>query len=131
MYFEQTWIGVKNPRTNVRGKPKFAIKTWNKFNQVKNGEETTTNVSEAWNSASKLSLQMKPSIWAVLAALRKEESLARAKLHSSAMGDNVENHPGRTKKREERATKLREILMKYEKVQMKEYLDLVASFYNS
>ena len=131
MYFEQTWIGVKNPRTNVRGKPKFAIKTWNKFNQVKNGEETTTNVSEAWNSASKHSLQMKPSIWAVLAALRKEESLARAKLHSSAMGDNVENHPGRTKKREERATKLREILMKYEKVQMKEYLDLVASFYNS
>ena len=47
------------------------------------------------------------------------------------MGDNVENHPGRKKKREDKATKLREILQKYGKVQMKEYMDMVAAFYNS
>ena len=55
----------------------------------------------------------------------------RSKLHSAAMGDNVENHPGRKKKREDKATKLREILQKYGKVQMKEYMDMVAAFYNS
>ena len=46
-------------------------------------------------------------------------------------GDNTENHPGRKKKREDKANKLKEILQKYGKVQLKEYIDMVASFYNS
>jgi hypothetical protein len=39
--------------------------------------------------------------------------------------DNVENHPGRKKKREEKVTNLREILRKYGKVQLKDYMDMV------
>ena len=32
LYFEQTWIGSKNPRTHLRGKPIFQFKYWNKYN---------------------------------------------------------------------------------------------------
>ena len=29
-YFKQCWIRAKNPRTGVRGRPMFALSTWNK-----------------------------------------------------------------------------------------------------
>ena len=130
LYFEQTWIGSKNPRTNLRGKPKFEFKYWNKYNQVLAGEETTNNVSEAWNSASKLSLQMKPSIWAVLHSIKKEEELARFKVNMSAMGVNMDSHRGRTERLEQRKERLRGILNNYGRIPLNNYLDMTASFFN-
>ena len=48
LYLEQTWIGTKNQRTHLRGRPKFEMKTWNKYRQVTDGEEVTKNGPESW-----------------------------------------------------------------------------------
>ena len=130
LYFEQTWIGTKNPRTQLRGRPKFELKTWNKYRQVLDGEEVTNNGCESWNSASKLSLGRKANIWAVLVAIRKEEGLARFKAQNSVGGEVVDNNIGRTRRLEERKSRLREILAKYWTEDMRGYLDMTAQFYN-
>ena len=67
----------------------------------------------------------------MLEALKKEEGLARAKLHNAAVGVNVENHPGRLKKREEAEERLRQVVDRYGKLPIKEYVALVISFYNN
>ena len=65
-YFEATWIGAVNKRTQVRGKPKFSMDLWVKYQAVKDGrEDLISNRSEAWNSANKISIPMKPNIWVV------------------------------------------------------------------
>ena len=130
LYFEQTWIGTKNPRTQLRGRPKFEMKTWNKFRQVTDGEEITNNGSESWNSASKLSTAKKPNIWAVLVTIRKEEGLARLKIQTSVQGVGVDSNPGRSQRLEGRKSRLREILAKYWTVDLGEYLEITAQFYN-
>ena len=52
-------------------------------------------------------------------------------LHMAAMGDNVDSHPGRTKKWEESDRRLKEVLEKYGKMPIREYLALVAALYNN
>lgn len=129
LYFEQTWIGAKNPRTQLRARPKFAHKTWNKYTQALNGEDMTNNISEAWNSVSKMK-ERKCSIWTVLAAIKKEEALARAKFHRAARGEIQTGHKGRIKKREERKEQLKKVLAKYGTVTTGEYVNLTATFHN-
>ena len=130
LYFEQTWIGTKKPRTQHRGRPKFEMKTWNKCRQVTDGKEITNNGSGSWNSASKLSMARKPNIWAVLVLIRKEEGLARLKVQTSVEGVGVDSNPGRSQRFEGKKSRLREILAKYWTVDLGEYLDMTAQFYN-
>ena len=89
----------------------------------------TNNISEAWNSVSKMK-ERKCSIWTVLAAIKKEEALARAKFHRAARGEVQTGHAGRTKRREERKEELKKVLAKFGTVTIGEYLNLTATFYN-
>ena len=131
-YFEATWIGAVNKRTQVRGKPKFSMNLWVKYEAVKEGrEDLTSNRSEAWNSANKISIPMKPNIWVVCKAIKEEEGLARAKLHA-AMGGNPPSdpNPGRTKKRVNRTMALKKIVDQYGSLPITTYLDALVSHFN-
>ena len=131
-YFESTWIGAVNKRTQVRGKPKFNMNLWVKYEAVKEGrEDLTSNRSKAWNSANKISIPMKPNIWVVCKAIKAEEGLARAKLHA-AMGGNPPSdpNPGRTKKRVDRAKALKKIVDQYGILTINTYLDALVSHFN-
>ena len=131
-YFEATWIGAVNKRTQVRGKPRFSMDLWVKYEAVKEGrEDLTSNRSEAWNSANKISIPMKPNIWVVCKAIKAEEGLARAKLHA-AMGGNPPSdpNPGRTKKRVDRAKALKKIVDQYGILTINTYLDALVSHFN-
>ena len=56
-YFEGTWVGAESKRTKVRGKPKFSFDLWVKYQAVKDDRpDLTSNRSEAWNSASNISI---------------------------------------------------------------------------
>ena len=121
-----------NKRTNVRGKPKFSMDLWVKYQAVKDGRpDLTSNRSEAWNSANKISIPMKPNIWVVCKAIKEEEGLARAKLHA-AMGGNPPSdpNPGRTKKRVDRAQALKKIVDQYGILPINTYLDALVSHFN-
>ena len=132
LYFESTWIGSKNTRNPAmpRRKPKFEHKLWNKYDAVIDDDEATNNRSENWNSVSKLGMNMNPSIWTVLELFGKEEALARAKIHSLALGNLTIDHPARRKKIIERRSKLRSILVEWEALSLQAYFNMVASHYN-
>ena len=86
-YFESTWLGAVNKRTQIRGKPKFAMKYWVKYNAVLEGrEDFTNNHSEAWNSARNVSIPLKPNLWVVCKAIQQDEGLTRAKLQRALSG---------------------------------------------
>ena len=75
-------------------------------------------------------MNMNPSIWTVLELFGKEEALARAKIHSLALGNLTIDHPARRKKIIERRSKLRSILVEWEALSLQDYFNMVASHYN-
>ena len=132
-YFEGTWVGAEHKKTKVRGKPKFTFDLWSKYKAVKEDRpDLTSNRSEAWNSASKVSIPMKPSIWVVCKSIQREEGLARAKLHA-AIGASPPSdpHPGRTKKRLEKAQSLKKIVDQYGILPHNKYLDALVAHFNA
>ena len=129
-YFEGTWIGLVNSRTGMRKRPKFEHKVWNKFTAIMADEDETTNKSEAWNSASKGCMVMKPSIWSVINTFKKEESLARSRMQSAAMDTLQDSNPGRTKKREKRKASLKAVVGKFGSIPLKEWFNMAIAFYN-
>ena len=94
--------------------------------------DVTNNSSENWNSVSKLNLPLKPSIWAVLMALKMEEQHAKTRFHGS-LGDNDkgEDNTKRVRDRVDRFKKLRAILMMYREIPIKDYLDALMVMYNN
>ena len=113
-YLESTWIGVKQTRNGKqRKKPRYTIDVWNHYQAVLDGEDITTNLSESWNAANKLSLAMKPNLWSVIDSFKREEAGARAKMVSFTTHDYVDPNPGRTAKRMAKREKLQTILGRF------------------
>ena len=105
---------------------------WVKYEAVREGrDDLTSNRSEAWNSANKISIPMKPNIWVVYKAIKAEKGLARAKLHA-AMGGNPPSdpNPGRTQKRVDRFNGLKKIVDQYGILPIKTYLDALVQHFN-
>ena len=76
-YFKSTWLGKTNKRTELWGKPKFSFGLWNKYSEIKDGQaDLTSNRSEAYNSAVKISLLMKPNLWVICKTVTEEEGIA-------------------------------------------------------
>ena len=130
--YETTWLGKVSKRTKQRGKPKFKFELWNKYATLLAGEmDMTTNKSEAWNSASQLSLPMKPYIFQVLDAIKTEEGLARAKLHQAITGSPPKDaNPGRTKARLRRMEALKGIVEQYEDLSLDTYMNSLNVHFN-
>ena len=93
--------------------------------------DVTNNSSENWNSVSKLTLPLKPSIWAVLMALKMEEQYAKTRFHGS-LGDDDKggDNTKRVRDRLERFKKLRAILVTYGEIPIKDYIDALMAMYN-
>ena len=93
--------------------------------------DVTNNSSDNLNSVSKLTLPLKPSIWAVLMALKMEEQYAKTRFHGS-LGDNdeEEDNTRRVRDRVDRFKKLRAILQTYGEIPIKDYLDALMAMYN-
>ena len=110
-FFEKSYIGCVNKRTQVRAKPFIAFHLWSKYEEVIGKEDITNNSAEAWNSVVKLNLNIKPNIWSLLEMFKKEEAHARSKM---------------VKKKE----KLKVAVEKYGELPLTEYLDLVGTNMN-
>ena len=128
-YVEGTWVGAKG-RNGVRKRPKFDRSIWNHYNTIMEDSDDTTNKSEAWNSASKHCMVMKPSIWSVLSNLKKEEEFARSKIQSVTMGTLTDTHAGRTAKRVKKRASLKAVVEKFGTISTKEWMDMIISYYN-
>ena len=126
---ERVYIGAPG-RNGSRKKPLFDHSLWNHHDYILSDVEETTNKSEAWNSASKHCMVMKPSIWKVLESLRKEEGLARAKIVSVNMGTWTDTHAGRTEKLKKKRDSLKSVVGKFGSVTIQKWMDMVIDFYH-
>ena len=128
-YFETTWIG---PKTSTLGgqrrKPRYSPKIWSVRDSIIQGEEWTTNISESFNSVNKLSTVSRPSLWGFRD--EDEEASARAKMANIKCGKHVDQNPGRTRKREETAERLRDLVRSYSTMNIKDFIDASLGFYN-
>ena len=78
-YFEDNYIG-RPLANNRRRKPKFPISLWNTFSRLQMALPGTYNVVEGWHTAFQSSLSCShQTVWLLIEALRKEESLQRTK----------------------------------------------------
>ena len=130
-YFEATWIGVKQTRKGKqRKKPRFTLDVWNHYQAVLDGEDITTNLSESWNAANKLSLAMKPNLWSVMDSFKREEAGARAKMVSFTNHNYVDPNPGRTAKRKAKREKLQTILGRFKELPIEDYMNMLIAHFN-
>ena len=86
-YFEDNYLG--RPMTNNRRRrPKFPLSWWNVFNRVQMDLPRTNNSVEGWHTAFQGSLSgSHPTIWLLIEALRREESLQRTKYFGIISGE--------------------------------------------
>ena len=75
-------------RNRGRKSPLFTHTLWSKWSDVSNGNPTTNNSNEAFNKQFSLSTETNPSLWTVLSAFNREDSLARKTLVDAARSAN-------------------------------------------
>ena len=84
-YFMDTYVGRINPRTGRRKAPKFAHKSWNKYQEIMDDQATTSNRAEGWNNAYGVRSDANPSFWSTLDSFRREEALAVRKFREETV----------------------------------------------
>ena len=75
--------------------------------------QSSLQISESLLAELKLSTVARPSMWVLISMIQKEESTARAKVDAISSGKYNDSNPGRSKRRQERADKLRELMQSY------------------
>ena len=88
-YFEDNYLG--RPMTNNRRRrPKFPLSWWNVYNRVQMDLPRTNNSVEGWHNAFQGSLSCcHPTVWLLIDALRREESLQRTKYFGIIKNDLI------------------------------------------
>ena len=129
-YLENTWIGGVNPRTLREVRPKFQHDFWNKNVAVLEDEDLTTNSAEGYNNQIKGAIPKGASLWTIIHFVIKEESLVALKLRDAAIMDQDTPTTSREKNRAVRKRELKEIVGKYEKMELKMWMETVAGYYN-
>jgi hypothetical protein len=132
LYIESTYVGKEARSTAGRQRsrrpPLISHDLWNKYDQAIQGQALTNNNSEAFNSAWSRSLEKQASVWAVIKAFEREESLAGNKMRESARGVNMNARPEKVARKELREQELSSLCANFENVPNKEYLKQVAQF---
>ena len=131
-YFESNFIGVpQNTRGGpARRRPRFSFDYWSCHESIVSGHALSTNVAENWNSVSKLSTVAKPNIWSLVNMFKKEEAGTRAKYGAVMSSNWTDPNPGRTRRTEERKQKLKDLVERFNRMSVKDYMEAVAGFYN-
>ena len=87
-YFEDTYIG-RPVGGGGRRAPRYPVESWNAYVRLEGGAPRTNNNVEAWHQAFQASLSCShPTPWLLIEALRREESLQRARYNGMIAGEN-------------------------------------------
>lgn len=109
-YFERTWIGLWNRRKTARLAPPFPIDKWNCFNSVVDGLPKTNNGAEGFTNAfASLLGAHKPTIYKLIDALKKQQSLTELRMNQYIAG----NVSGPSKKYAAHAMRLKTLVESY------------------
>ena len=126
-YFEETYIGkVARGR---RFKPKIKYEVWSKHQDVLAGVACTNNGVEACNGSFNRSIHVTPSLWEVIEAFKKEESLASKKVSDN----NQRGIPAKKARKhacEDKKTRLLNLAERYSDMEPNMYIREVINVIN-
>ncbi|XP_068204154.1 uncharacterized protein [Palaemon carinicauda] len=121
-YFEDTYIGRPMSDNRMR-RPRFPLPLWNVFERFQMGLPRTNNAVEGWHTAFQGSLSCShPTVWLLIEALRKEESLQRTKYLGIMSGEPLR----KKKKYENLERRLKSVIDSREDVEITVYLKHLA-----
>merc|ERR1711867_422092 len=103
---------------------------WSKYDVILDGDDTTTNRSEGLNNQLKLSLPRQANVWKLLIQLKREESMAFAKLHEAALGYSPDAGTARKKERDRRQEELRTLVSHYKEIPKLQYINFCVAYYS-
>jgi hypothetical protein len=112
-YLERTWIGASY------------IKDWNHYSDVMEGNGTTNNISESYNSSWTSSLSRRPTLYTILEHFALKDSWAEKILQEDCVavgGNALENSKTRSLQRVQRALDLQAVCQDVENVTPAEYM---------
>ena len=93
--------------------------------------ELTNNKSESFNSQMKITIPMKPNIFAILKGIQDEDSLSSAKFAACLAGNGAEDpNSGRTKKYCKRQDKIKSLVSQYKSLPLRDYINGLMAFFN-
>jgi hypothetical protein len=84
-YYERTYIGAVFGRQRTRRQPIFSVDTWNKYQDVLDGVDTTNNRVEGFNSGWTASMSRQPTLYMVLEGFLQKEAWAETVLREDAV----------------------------------------------
>lgn len=131
-YFEKTWLGNMNRRTDIMRQPMFSITLWNKYDDVLKDQELTNNRCEGFNSGWSRGLTNNPTLYHVLEGFIQQDSWAEKTLREDnmAMGGNAQGvNKNRHLKAVQTRLDLKALCLSWGKMSIKEYMDSLIRFF--
>lgn len=121
-YFELTYVG--RALRQHRRRPRYPISFWNMRQRTEQNLPRTNNAIEGWHNGIQASLSNdKPSIWAFLEFLKKEENLQHVTIESVNAGNRISRE---SKKQIARNQRLQTILPTYNTRPLENFLRGIA-----
>ena len=123
-YLEKNYIG-SNSRTGWT-RPRFPVELWNKYQDVLEDEQLTTNRNESYHSALRKSVPLNSSLWALIDTLVDSEAKARVRREEFCSHPAGTGETGREKRRASRSQELKSLVQNKDNWSRMDYLKRIA-----
>ena len=114
---------AKKNCSGVRLGPLYPIKIWNCYSRILNDEETTNNSLEAWHQQFEFDVGKHPTINKLIEQFRLEQQNTELLIVQLNSGDIY----NKRKKNRDSAAVLKKIVSKYNKDNLLDYIDTIAT----
>jgi hypothetical protein len=126
-YYERTWIGaLSGNRAGGRKAPRYAIETWNKYEDILEERPITNNSCEGFNSSWTGSMNKRASLFVVLEGwsqqILREDSMAVG-------GNKMEGNTSRALASVQRRLDLQALVQDFDTMMPRTYLDSTVKFF--
>jgi hypothetical protein len=132
-YYERTWIGaLSGNRAGGRKAPRYAIETWNKYEDILEERPITNNSCEGFNSSWTGSMNKRDSLFVVLEGFLNKESWSQQILREDSMavgGNKMEGNTSRALASVQRRLDLQALVQDFDTMMPRTYLDSIVKFF--
>ncbi len=132
-YFERTWVGaLSGNRAGGRKAPRFALETWNKYEDVLEERPITNNMCEGFNSGWTGTINKRPSLFVVLEGFLNKESWSHIVLLEDSMavgGNRTELNKTRALSSVQRRLDLQALVQDFDSMMPVTFLDSIVKFF--
>ncbi len=132
-YYERTWIGAHSGnRAGGRKAPQYALKAWNKYDDILEERPITNNSCEGFNSSWTGTMNKRASLFVVLEGFLNKESRSQQILREDSMavgGNKIEGNTSRALASVQRRLDLQALVKDFDTMMPITYLNSIMKFF--